>query len=142
MGSFTWLHISDLHFCISQAWDADIVLHELLRDIGNFIKKNEIKFDFIVVTGDIAYSGNPDEYVLSKDFLNEVLRLTGLTKDCIFIVPGNHDVCRNLIPPTQFIIRDGLNSSDKVYEVMNDALSRKSLLSPLENYRKFINTFF
>ncbi|MGD0953802.1 MAG: metallophosphoesterase [Methanotrichaceae archaeon] len=142
MGSFTWLHISDLHFRISQAWDADIVLRELLRDIKDFVQKNKIKFDFIIVSGDIAYSGIPDEYELSKDFLNELLKLTGLTKDDIFIVPGNHDVCRSLIPPARSIIRDGLRDSAKVNEVMNDALSRKVLLSPLDNYKKFINTFF
>lgn len=91
-----WLHISDLHFGEMSAKQ-----NYLEAAIG----KRE-KPDFIVVTGDLhTYPKKPkwrnynlqavresSTYKPANEFLCSLLDHWGLTKDDIFIVPGNHDV--------------------------------------------------
>lgn len=56
------------------------------------IPGNEFLPEIIVVSGDIAYSGLKEEYQLAFSFLNDLLKVLKLTKDKIFLVPGNHDL--------------------------------------------------
>jgi hypothetical protein len=51
--------------------------------------------DFILATGDLAFSGKAEEYQLARVFLDEVLRVTQLPRERIFFIPGNHDVNRD-----------------------------------------------
>ena len=55
--TITWLHVSDLHFRASQRYDSSVVLRALLRDVPECVREYELYLDFIVVTGDIAFSG-------------------------------------------------------------------------------------
>ncbi|MBN1889698.1 MAG: hypothetical protein JW850_17005, partial [Thermoflexales bacterium] len=64
MSTITWLHLSDLHFRPSQSYDANIVLKSLLQDVKDRLQDG-LKPDLIVVTGDVAFSGQADEYQLA-----------------------------------------------------------------------------
>jgi hypothetical protein len=74
MSTLTWLHLSDLHFRREQAYDEDIVLQALLRDVAERIVCDGLQPDFAVISGDLA-------------------------KDRLFPVSGNHDVDRGAISP-------------------------------------------
>lgn len=87
----TILHLSDFHFKPNFQYDQDIILNELLKKISE-MNKSEWQPDLILCTGDIAYSGKPGEYKSARDFLDQLLKITGLTKEKLFTVPGNHDV--------------------------------------------------
>ncbi|MCL6591482.1 MAG: metallophosphoesterase [Firmicutes bacterium] len=90
MNELTILHISDLHIKDGDSYARDVVLKALIDSIAYF-KDQKRKPDLIAVTGDIAHSGK--EYGLqTSKFFDDLLVAAGLTKERLFIVPGNHDV--------------------------------------------------
>ena len=52
----------------------------------------QFKPDFLVHTGDLAFSGKEREYIRATKFLHALVKAAGLRWDDVFIVPGNHDV--------------------------------------------------
>jgi 3',5'-cyclic AMP phosphodiesterase CpdA len=94
METITWLHLSDFHFRASHAYDQNIVLKALIRDIRERVHDDHLQPNFLVLSGDLAFAGLAEEYTLAGQFLDDVLQATGLPKDRLFCVPGNHDVNR------------------------------------------------
>ena len=93
------LHLSDIHFKTSKAWDQDPVLRALARYIGEEVKAG-ITPDLVVITGDLAFSGTAEEYALARTWLDEQLwpALGGdLPREHLLLVPGNHDVDRRKV---------------------------------------------
>jgi metallophosphoesterase superfamily enzyme len=90
----TWLHISDLHFKVGDPYDRNVVLNALIKSFPDFHKRG-VSPDAIFITGDIANSGARDEYDLVGAFLDQLLRVSRVPKERLFIVPGNHDVDRS-----------------------------------------------
>ena len=104
MSTITWLHLSDIHFHSKTEWRDNAVrgkLLDYLKDI--YAKKPELKPDFIVCTGDIAYgegggSTMAEQYELAAKFFDQLLQCCGgLSRKKLFVVPGNHDVNRKEI---------------------------------------------
>lgn len=93
--SVTWLHISDFHFKAGDPYDRDVVLHALIQSIRYFHEQGR-RPDLIFATGDIAHSGKSEEYELATKFFDEILEATSLTRDRLFVVPGNHDIDREI----------------------------------------------
>jgi 3',5'-cyclic AMP phosphodiesterase CpdA len=143
VSNLTWLHISDLHFRESQTYDSAIVIHTLLKDLK---KRNEFaselkKIDFVFITGDIAYAGQPHEYDLARRFLDELRRVTHVPKSRLFIVPGNHDIDRSLILDEARDILDRLGNRQAVNELLNNSVNRAIVMEGLKNYGQFINDY-
>jgi 3',5'-cyclic AMP phosphodiesterase CpdA len=97
MSDITLLHLSDLHFKRREK-DRETFLKDVKRKMMAAIKthlaKNQNVIDFVVVTGDIAFSGK--EYDKARDFFNDLKLI--LPADIPFlVVPGNHDVDRGEI---------------------------------------------
>jgi 3',5'-cyclic AMP phosphodiesterase CpdA len=46
----------------------------------------------LLVSGDITYTAQPEEFRLAQDFLTEVCEGLGISTNRVYIVPGNHDV--------------------------------------------------
>jgi 3',5'-cyclic AMP phosphodiesterase CpdA len=63
MRPICWLHISDFHMRKRDAWSLDIVLKALCESIAKQ-RKEGAAADFILATGDLAFSGQADEYKL------------------------------------------------------------------------------
>ena len=57
MPTITWLHISDLHFQIKRACDADVVLQALLEDIAGRIREEGLRMGFAshLMKGETAF---------------------------------------------------------------------------------------
>jgi predicted MPP superfamily phosphohydrolase len=134
-----WLHISDLHF--RESYEQDKVLRQLLNDIDQQVSEEGWKPDFIVVTGDIAFSADEEQYQLACEFFNQVLEKTGLTKQSLFLVPGNHDVDWNKLDEWR---KFELDDASKVIGFLQsiDAQARKDNFSKFSNYAKFVNDYF
>ena len=137
----TWLHISDLHLRGSRAYDANIVLKALLRDVGERIAQDGLRPDFVAVTGDLTFSGKPAEYDLARQFFDELLRVTGLGKDRLFLVPGNHDVDRSLITRGAQAIGDGLTDRDSANDVLSTPTDRQLMMARFQGYGTFVNDY-
>lgn len=95
--SMRWLHISDLHLGHTDTYTQDIVLGSLLRSFERGEPLADFPPDLIFCTGDVAYSGKPEEYREAVRFFDALSRATGVTNDRIIVVPGNHDVDRTKI---------------------------------------------
>lgn len=104
----TWLHISDIHFHPNTEWRDSVARSGLLTYLRQeFDRDDSPRPDFIFCTGDIAYGetgSSPlgDQYAQAKTFFDELLVVCGrggvsMSKDCLFVVPGNHDVNRKRI---------------------------------------------
>ena len=88
------LHISDIHALTKDELQLKIRADKLMDDI----QSQEIDFDILIVSGDIAFSGKPEEYELaSKLFLDPIRKRLNIPTRRTFIAPGNHDVDRSLI---------------------------------------------
>ena len=111
------IHLSDLHI----RYPEDFVLQKA-RDIAScaFEQFRESSHCLIAITGDIAFSGQAEEYKLATDFLGtikETLSKESNTPIDFVIVPGNHD-CK-LIPENSIrstIIESVLANQDKSYD--------------------------
>ena len=143
MSKLTWLHLSDLHFRAEEqhTWDSNIVLKQLLADIAERMKQDGLCPDFIVVTGDIAFSGQPAEYDLARAFFDELLQTTRLDKERLFFVPGNHDVDRNLVSRGAQGIADSLADRQSVNAVLSDPTDRALMLARFQGYADFVNDY-
>jgi hypothetical protein len=71
------------------------VLKALVKSIGDYREQGRCP-DLIFATGDVAYSGKADEYKLAIRFFDDLLAAAGLEKQRLFVIPGNHDVDRDL----------------------------------------------
>jgi 3',5'-cyclic AMP phosphodiesterase CpdA len=56
--------------------------------------------DAVLVTGDVAFAGDPDEYAYALSWLDELCRGCGTTLSAVFVIPGNHDVVRSIASRT------------------------------------------
>ena len=89
----TWLHLSDFHVGnLHTKNKIHKVLSMLRNDKDKLCKDDFKKLAFIVISGDIAYSGLSKEYKEFKsEILNKLDKIIGRNIP-IFFVPGNHDL--------------------------------------------------
>jgi predicted phosphodiesterase len=92
-GTLRWLHISDFHLREAVPYDRDVVLKALLTSIPSLVARYG-KLDLVFATGDIAYSGLRGEYNHASLFFESLLDAVELTRERLFVIPGNHDVDR------------------------------------------------
>ncbi len=99
----TFLHLSDIHFSRqndASQFDLDQQIRRALIVDLAIRPDGCAKYDALLITGDIAYSGKKKEYEVAENFLGEVYDMTGLSMKDTYIVPGNHDVDRDYVLPT------------------------------------------
>jgi predicted MPP superfamily phosphohydrolase len=144
---FSWLHLSDIHFGhkdISHRWDQKLVLDALLRDIAD--RKNHAipAPGAILITGDIAYAGLAPEYAEARSWLDKLAAPLGIPANCIFLIPGNHDVDRTADGQSRNLahlvrgLREGDDSLDEILESPED---RALLTSRLSAYLSFASAY-
>jgi hypothetical protein len=144
---FTWLHLSDLHFGrhdAHQRWDQQLVLAELSRDIAQH-KAHDIPTPrAILVTGDVSYGGASDQYAGATAWLEALALVLGLTSDCIFVVPGNHDVDRSVDRANRNVarlLRDLRGGDELLDDVLAHPDDKALLTSRLGAYISFASAF-
>jgi hypothetical protein len=105
------LHLSDLHLGSPSGWQLDYDdkvgvghgggntdishLRRTIRALGATLERESKKLDIVVVTGDLTKGNKPDGYA---EFAGVIDELGGAKPDPdrIMIVPGNHDVDRDV----------------------------------------------
>lgn len=131
----TWLHLSDLHFRVSEDnFNSRLIYDRLLEDL----KHIEGHIDLVFVTGDIAFSGRTEEYELASRFFNSVLEILNLKKENIFFVPGNHDIQRSNTANYVSKMLESINSEKEVSEILGSKELREVFLKRLNNYYEFV----
>lgn len=117
----SWLHLSDLHLG-KDNYDEAVVIEKLLDDIQEQIKNNNIKLDFVFITGDLTFSGQKEEFKFASEFISKLSSVCQIAKEDIILVPGNHDVTRD-------------NISDRTKKMRNNIKKGKIYLELLEMRR-------
>lgn len=134
-----FLHISDIHFQYEN-YQTKRMRIGLLRKLNELSK--EKTFDFVLLTGDLSHQGQGFNEALIK-FLEEVLRILNITKEQLYIIPGNHDINRN-DERTNLIkeIIETPNPSNTLDEYLHDEIKISKLLSSFDSFTTFYFNFF
>jgi len=117
-----YLHLSDLHLTAIekksavQTFNQDVVTRSLVKTI----ESSDFGIDFIIITGDIAFSGKPAEYAVGRVFCDELLQAAGLERQRLFLVPGNHDVDQDVITPRHIKSFYRFDDQDDITEILSD----------------------
>lgn len=144
------LHISDIHFRkteVATTQDPNFHLrNELVRDVVAQCQKLGPP-DVVIVSGDIAYAGDPAEFAFATDWLRELCNACGAKLESVFVCPGNHDVVRERADRymVQLIHNAIKTANDPVGEIskqMRDPDARRLLYEGLDNYNAFALQFF
>lgn len=142
------LQISDIHFKrLPDAKDEYTQLKERLYEKVEEIVKDS-KIDCILICGDVAFSGSPDEYEQkAKAFVNKLLELTQCQAAQVYMVPGNHDKNRDAkYNHTRTLLRESMLKSDESYGHFSDLYIDENdvfakWLIPFEAYISFANEY-
>ncbi|MBB6241976.1 metallophosphoesterase [Rhodanobacter sp. MP1X3] len=103
------LHLSDIHFrepdCLSSATDESAPFRaRLTQDVIGLCLADSTGVDAILVGGDIAYQGHPEEYVAAENWLRALAIECNCPPERIYVVPGNHDVDRRVCEESQNLV--------------------------------------
>jgi len=142
---FSWIHLSDIHTGHggnSHFADQRLVLSELRKDVRVFGSKRDRRPDAIFITGDIANSGgllDQREYEYAQELIDDIASSTGVPKNAVFMVPGNHDVQRDKDRPLmqKSLMRDAREGRTMLDDCLIDTGAREYLLARQENYLAF-----
>ena len=144
------LHLSDIHFrkpyCLNPEIDRD-------RQVRTAIIKDAISIcerignvNAILVTGDIAYHGDPEEYEVAKEWFDKISAATGCEPGNVYTVPGNHDINWKILEKniTTQALRQRIltiNEPEKrykeFYKILYDDKTAPELIEPLNPYNEF-----
>ncbi len=144
MNTITWLHLSDLHFQVTEesTLDRNVVLRCLLEDLIGLKKSHDLSPDVILISGDIAHSGAKEEYKMAERFFDKLLKVTGLSKDRLLIVPGNHDIDRSLISQVSKTAISSLDSRAMMEGALIDPQDSSLILRKFKGYSEFLKDYF
>ena len=144
------LHLSDIHFRkreIGTAQDPNFHLrNELIRDVQRQCALLG-RPDVIVVSGDVAFGGEPDEFAYATTWLATLCDACGGSLKTVFVVPGNHDVVRelaqrNLVQLIHNEIKTAVDPAEAIARQMRGPDARRLLYESLDNYNAFALQFF
>ena len=141
MGEISWLHLSDLHLG-KELYNERVVLESLLEDIRKQIQINHLSLDFIFITGDLTFSGQPEEFERGREFITHLSDVAKVSMDDIILVPGNHDISRGNILTVARNSRRYLDNREAVADIISNVEEREIYTRGLLNYNQFIASSF
>ncbi len=142
LDKFSWLHLSDFHFrADGDLFSQKVSTGAILGDLPSRLS-SEHPLQFVVVTGDIAFSGKPSQYDLAAEFFKLLASTLGLGMDRIFVVPGNHDVDRSLQEYLYEGVLQKLTNQQAVDEFLGHESDRTALLERQSAFRAFQDQLF
>jgi tetratricopeptide (TPR) repeat protein/predicted phosphodiesterase len=95
MRSFKLLHLSDLHIDANENENDKLIRLGIKNDISSVMNKYNLTIDSIAITGDIINKGNAKSFELAEETIKGIVEVTGVNRDNIILVPGNHDIPRD-----------------------------------------------
>jgi GTPase-associated adaptor domain/Calcineurin-like phosphoesterase len=147
------LHLSDIHFRkdeVGTAMDPNAHLrNELVRDAEAMCTKLGAAPDSVLISGDIAFAGNPEEYAYALTWLEDLCSRCGTKLASVFVIPGNHDIARevanrNVIRSLHHTIKTAneISLEGVIRGLLTDPETRRLLYEALDPYNLFAQQFF
>ena len=131
-----WLHVSDIHFSYP-GFDSCLARDDFISFLHE-IGETE-SFTDLFVTGDVLYKHTASSEI-TISFLNEVVTAMGISKEHVWIVPGNHDHCFDTCKDLLAEIYTQKDPSLAVDQLSDDEITK--LIDSFEYYKDFCNTFY
>jgi len=136
LGSFCWLQFSDLHLNPRVNFDTDLARAKLLEHLKN----QNLKIDYIFITGDIADKSN---YNGAAEFITELMDCAKVSRKNVYWSVGNHDIDRGFKERELFIksIREAKDPSEEYQDIMSneayrEVMTEKAMAKYVAMYRK------
>ena len=126
---------------VSATWSQDVVLKAMCEDVAEK-RMGGTSADFILATGDLAFSGKAEEYKLVGAFFDALSDASGVPKDRIFCIPGNHDIDRDRQKMCFLGARNHLQSQNQIDLLLSPGEDLEMLLKRQENFRAFQTSYF
>lgn len=103
----------------------------------------------ILVTGDIAFSGDRCEYEIAKEYLNSVCEVFNISPSDVYCVPGNHDVNQAIVNDSDLIFtaqnavdaESNIDEADKTFSKYISDNNFNALFKPIYEYNEFAKRF-
>ena len=105
------LHLSDIHIRTENDWIVSKA-EEIAASV--FVSLSAATSVFVVLSGDIAWSGTPEQYQAARTLLGEVRRRIQEEKDVplhFVVAPGNHDCDFNLDSQARRLVLKGIKNA-------------------------------
>ena len=146
--SVAYVHLSDIHF--GQEKGGKLFIHNdvkerLLEDVAKVVSTlSDGRANGVIVTGDVAYSGQKQQYTDAGEWLDRVTKAAKCKDEtAVQVVPGNHDIDRSQITSAtklmlEKIAEDGEDILDKFLE---SELDRELLYTRFLAYRPFAEAY-
>jgi len=147
------LHLSDIHFrepyCLNLETDQDQPIRQAMLNDIRVMRERLGAVSAILISGDIAFKSNPQEYEAAAKWLSEVTHVAGCRPDGIYTVPGNHDVDRKIAggrmvqAVRELIIRrePGPLRDKELHDTLLHKDTALELLTPMDPYNLFAASF-
>lgn len=144
------LQISDIHWSkTSRMLDEYKELRDgMMNYLELYRQQKKEQFDWIFICGDIAFSGDKEQYKKAQAFIQDLCEIIGCRESEVLMVPGNHDKNRKAGPELLRNELDRLMGDEKFKAdaLLGDALqnnipSCKFLFEPFYEYDKFSSNF-
>jgi GTPase-associated adaptor domain/Calcineurin-like phosphoesterase len=145
--SITFVHLSDIHFGQEKPDDTifynNDVKEQLINDASSEIKALGIKATGIIVTGDIAFSGQIEQYNIAGEWLDRLAAAVGCDKTSVLLVPGNHDINRKEISAGCNMMLNAIleNGHDQLHAFLEKEVDRETLYKRFDGYRPFAEAY-
>ena len=141
--SLIYVHVSDIHF--GQERGSEVHVHDdvkqsLITDVEGLKTSAGIqRMDGVIVTGDIAFSGKKTEYDRAAQWLDRLTEAIGCDKTDVIVVPGNHDIDRDMISPGAKLMLPQIAElgADELHRYLENAVDREVLYAKFHDYRDF-----
>lgn len=147
------VHLSDVHFrapqCLEPRYDRDASLRNLIfQDAKNIVDADGTKVDLILVSGDIASKGAKEEFEVAETWLTNSAAGLGLSKEAVFVVPGNHDADRNMAGTIEVTVyrnhilqKKGEDRHTELLSCLREKKIAETIMLPLQQYNDFAAKF-
>lgn len=147
------VNFSDIHFRSGEfghSMDPNKNLRALLKnDVVDMCHEIGKTPDAILISGDIAYAGKKEEYDFAQSWLTDLCEACGISSSVVFIVPGNHDVQRNVAakPITDALhyrikkSKDEAELEQLLRKILVDAESANFMYQSIEPFNDFARQF-
>jgi predicted phosphodiesterase len=136
--SIVWWHLSDLHWEVRSTTERKTFLAALFGDLARRVKQFGAP-DFIVMSGDITYSGEESEFLdFEEHFLARLLEVAGEGQDHrLFFVPGNHDQRRSSSKTVNAKLLLAVNSQRALTDFLDSDDLVEMVARPFSHFQKF-----
>jgi metallophosphoesterase superfamily enzyme len=101
--------------------------------------------DAIIIGGDVAYGGAPQEYDAAYKWITDLADACGCKLEHVFVVPGNHDVDRNIVRSNISVrnVHHAIASAEdhkrqsELFEQFHNGETCRALFAPVGEYNAF-----